>query len=70
MTHNLKIYEIKNNNKMEEKIHLIVYVNGTIYLNGYRIKGRKIYVSENVPFKSYKIELSELKESLKNLNIK
>lgn len=57
----------KNERKMVE---LFVYENGTIYLNDYRVSGRKIYVSENLKFKKYKIKIEDLGEAIKNLKFK
>lgn len=57
----------KNVRKMVE---LFVYENGTIYLNSYRVSGRKIYVSENLKFKIYKIKIEDLGEAIKNLKFK
>lgn len=51
-------------------VELFVYENGTIYLNSYRVSGRKIYVSENLKFKIYKIKIEDLGEAIKNLKFK
>lgn len=50
----------------DEVLILTVCENGTIYLNDVRIKGPKIYVSQNVKRKHYEIKIEDLKEAINN----
>lgn len=55
-----------NTKNKGEVFYLTVYENGTIYLNDVRIRGRKIYVSQNVKCKHYEIKIEDLKEAINN----
>lgn len=52
---------------MKEQVELQVYENGTIYLNNHRVKGRKVFVSENLSFKSHMINKEDLVDALENI---